>query len=377
MQVKNALPGIRAGVQDQPVTALANLFLPGQPLRDNEQVPQQRCVFFADLVERVNMAVGNDQQMDRRGSIAVPERGSLFVFIDDLRRCFPGKNPAKNTVFSHFLCLCIISPGRAVERTAFLKFRSLRGSLRNFAGTAFANDIVVFQLSGFALRGCIGGFVADVNYIVDDRKTKQYYEDNFFPFLKQFGWTITNAWISAKDTPDYLWKENEEVMSTGLVDPQAHGVVHNVNIGEGSTDDFIRGELNGSISAIQQHFGKTPIGFIWPGGGFSKRAIELAREAGYRVGFTTNPRGPVMFNWVPLADKLDPAHTDWLPEISVNDPRMVLPRYWSKDAAYRIDDVINIGNEAADAAAKSKATELEYYDIVCKSRTGEIPQAAP
>jgi peptidoglycan/xylan/chitin deacetylase (PgdA/CDA1 family) len=212
--------------------------------------------------------------------------------------------------------------------------------------------------------------------IVDDRKRKEFYEANFFPQLKEYGWTMTNAWISAKDTPDYLWKENEEVVATGLVDPQSHGVIHNININEGSSDDFIRGELQGSIDAIKQHFGKTPVGFIWPGGGFTQHAIQLAREIGYRVGFTTNPRGPVMFNWVPQAEKKDDNHTDWLPEIPAKDPRMTLPRYWSIDAAYRIDDVIQINKQAEAAAASSKSTELEYYDIVCKSETGEIPTAA-
>jgi len=182
---------------------------------------------------------------------------------------------------------------------------------------------------------------------------------------------------SAKDTPDYLWKENEEVVATGLVDPQAHGVVHNIPIGDYSDDEFIRGEMQGSIDAIKQHFGKTPVGFIWPGGGFTRRGIELAREAGYRVGFTTNPRGPVMFNWVPQAEQKDPNHPDWLPEIPAKDPRMTLPRYWSIDAAYRIDDVTQISEQAEAAAASSKATELEYYDIVCKSKTGEIPTPVP
>lgn len=213
--------------------------------------------------------------------------------------------------------------------------------------------------------------------IVDDRKRKEYYETHFFSFLKEFNWTLTNAWISAKDTPDYLWKENEEVVATGLVDPQAHGVIHNIPANEGSTDDFLRGELYGSIDAILQHFGKKPIAYIWPGGGFTKRSIEIAREAGYRVGFTTNPRGPVMFNWIPQAEKLDPAHTFWLPEIPAGDPLMTLPRYWSMDAAYRIDDVINIGKQATAQAEQTKATELEYYDIVCKARTGPIPTAAP
>jgi peptidoglycan/xylan/chitin deacetylase (PgdA/CDA1 family) len=213
--------------------------------------------------------------------------------------------------------------------------------------------------------------------IVDDRKRKQYYEDHFFPFLEKYGWTITNAWISAADTPDYLYQENEAVVATGLVDPQAHGVVHNVPVNDYSHDDFILNELEGSIEAIQQHFGKRPIAYIWPGGGFSKRAVELAKEVGYRIGFTTNPRGPVMYNWIPQAAKLDPAHTLWLPEIPAGDPLMTLPRYWSSDAAYRIDDVINIGKQAAAKAAQDKATELEYYDIVCKARTGPIPTLAP
>lgn len=213
--------------------------------------------------------------------------------------------------------------------------------------------------------------------IVDDRKRKEYYETHFVPYLEKYNWRITNAWISAADTPEYLWQENREIQAQGWVDAQAHGVVHNVPAGLYSTDDFIRKELQGSIDAIQQHFGSHPVGYIWPGGGFTPRAVELAREVGYRVGFTTNPRGPVMYNWVPLASQLDPAHTYWMPETPVNDPLMVLPRYWSIDAAYRIDDVINIGDQAAEAAALSRATELDYYDIVCKPLTGEIPTLSP
>jgi peptidoglycan/xylan/chitin deacetylase (PgdA/CDA1 family) len=209
--------------------------------------------------------------------------------------------------------------------------------------------------------------------IVDDRKRQEFYETHFIPFLERYNWTMTNAWISAKDTPEYLWQENQAVVAAGWVDPQAHGVVHNIPIGDYTDDAFIRGELNGSIEAIQKYHGKRPVAFIWPGGGFSARAAELAREAGYRLGFTTNPRGPVMFNWIPQAETLDPAHTFWLPEIGAGDPRMTLPRYWSSDAAYRIDDVISIGKQAEADAEQTRAAELEYYDIVCKSRTGEIP----
>lgn len=213
--------------------------------------------------------------------------------------------------------------------------------------------------------------------IVDDRKRKEYYETHFIPFLEQFDWTITNAWISAPDTAEYLWQENQEVVKAGWVDVQAHGVVHNMPMGGASTEEYILNELAGARQAIEERFGKAPVGFIWPGGGFTARAVELAKEVGYRVGFTTNPRGPVMYNWIPQAAEENPNRPYWLPEIPAGDPLLTLPRYWSTDAAYRIDDVIAIGDEAAAQAEQNRAVELEYYDIVCKPVTGEIPGLAP
>lgn len=212
--------------------------------------------------------------------------------------------------------------------------------------------------------------------IVDDRKRKQYYETHFVPLLEKYHWTITNAWISAVDTPAYLWKENQEIQAAGWVDPQAHGVVHNIPIGEHSTDEYILTELQGSQEAIETYFGKRPVGFIWPGGGFTRRAVELARQVGYLLGFTTNPRGPVMYNWIPQADRTDDNHPLWLPEIPAGDPLMTLPRYWSSDAAYRLEDVAKIGEQAAAQAAANRAVELQYYDIVCQPVTGEIPTLA-
>lgn len=213
--------------------------------------------------------------------------------------------------------------------------------------------------------------------IVDDRKRKEYYETHFIPFLERYNWTITNAWISAPDTPEYLWQENQEVVEAGWVDVQAHGVVHNIPIGGDSTEEYILNELAGARRTIEERYGKAPVGFIWPGGGFTARAVEIAKEVGYRVGFTTNPRGPVMYNWIPQAAEANPNRPYWLPEIPAGDPLLTLPRYWSTDAAYRIDDVIAIGDEAAAYAEQNRAVELEYYDIVCKPLTGEIPEMAP
>ncbi|MCX6034396.1 MAG: hypothetical protein NTV38_05385 [Chloroflexi bacterium] len=66
---------------------------------------------------------------------------------------------------------------------------------------------------------------------------------------------------------------------------------------------------------------------------------------GYRLGFTVNSRNPLM----------------------------VLPRCWDMDASIQINDVMQVGQEAAVYAEQNKATELEYYDIVCAPKYGPIP----
>jgi len=213
--------------------------------------------------------------------------------------------------------------------------------------------------------------------IVDDRKRSEYFEDHFRSLYDEYGWVVVNAWISAPDTPDYLWKENEWVEAQGYVDHQAHGVIHNINMTADASDDFIKNELFGSITVIHDHFGKTPSAIIWPGGVFTKRSVEIAREAGYKVGFTINPRGPVMYNWVPQSDVSDPQRPSYFPEINAGDPLMTLPRYWDTDASIHIDTVRQIGNEAAQYAQSNKAIELEYYDIVCAPIYGKYPEKQP
>lgn len=213
--------------------------------------------------------------------------------------------------------------------------------------------------------------------IVDDRHYAQYFEDHFYPYVQENGWTVTNAWISTPLSTQDLIDSMAGVISAGWVDVQAHGVVHNTPIDNSSSEEYIRSELFGSIEYIQQHFQKTPIAYIWPTGSFTKRGAEVAREAGYRLGFTVNPRGPVMYNWVPLAEQADPGRPSYLPEGPIGDPLMVLPRYWDTDAYLHIDTVRQIGKEAAQYAAEHRQTELDYYDIICKPVTGEIPLPAP
>ena len=215
--------------------------------------------------------------------------------------------------------------------------------------------------------------------IRDDRAFLLTWDTYWRPFWNAYGWPVVNSWISMDDGFVGLWQDMANLSAEGIVDIQAHGAnLHNSPIDPSWSDDQILSELNDSTTFITQHFGKAPIAYIWPGGGFTPRSAELAQQAGYKMAFTINPRGPLMFNWIPLADEQDPNSPYVLiPEGSVNNPLMVLPRYWNIDAIYRMPEAIQISQEAATYAEQNKATELEYYDIVCAPTLGSMPIAEP
>lgn len=248
-------------------------------------------------------------------------------------------------------------------------------------------SITMQQLAGFLQRNeKIPS--RSVLLIADDRHYAGYYRDNFYPLLSKYDWTMTNAWIAHPESNALLVQENVQLQNEGWVDHQAHGVVHNINIteypantvlntelyGSVSVEEFIHKELAGSMDGIRATFGKAPIAYIWPGGGFSRRGVEVAREVGFQLGFTVNPRGPLMFNWIPQADEVDPGRPAFSPEGTLNDPLMLLPRYWDVDAGTHIDTVRQIGEEAAAYAEQVRPVEMEYYDIVCAPRLGPLTQ---
>jgi len=208
--------------------------------------------------------------------------------------------------------------------------------------------------------------------VTDDKHAASYFNILFRPYWLDYGWPVVNAWVSDDLTTADNWKQQEALNAEGWLDYQAHGVISDP-ITRDSTDEYILSELKGPMDVFQAHFNKTPLAFIWPGGGFTAHAVALARQTGYRLGFTTNPRGPVMFNWVPLADSGDPERDTWIPEGPVNDPLMVLPRYWDTDAATHLKEVIQIGLDAAAYARANKPVEMNYYASVCSSDYGTIP----
>jgi hypothetical protein len=246
-------------------------------------------------------------------------------------------------------------------------FRLLMKSLRQNGFQA----INTLQLAGFLEHNSKIPPLS-VLLVTDDKHATSYFNALFRSYWSDYGWPVVNAWVSDDLTTADNWKQQEELNAEGWVDYQAHGVL-SIPITRDSTRDYILGELKGPIDVFQAHFNKTPIAFIWPGGGFTPQAVALARQSGYRLGFTTNPRGPLMYNWIPLADSGDPKRDTWIPEGPVNDPLMVLPRYWDTDAALHLKDVLQIGLDASAYAQANKPAEMEYYSTVCSSAYGSIP----
>jgi hypothetical protein len=285
------------------------------------------------------------------------------------------KNSAPGTVVMVIMFHSITEAGITnPNQTSATDFNALMQALHNNGFQA----ITIPQLTDF-MQANAKIPPRSVLLVADDRHGEEYFRHYFQPYWVQYGWTVVNAWISQNDWNGQLvLPGNIKLEKEGWVDHEAHGVVHNIPMDIYASDAYITSELQGSIEAIQKNFGKTPTAIIWPGGYFSQRSVEIARQLGYRLGFTATPRGPLMFNWVPLADVKDPQRPSWsppgsIPEGAVNDPLMVLPRYWDTDAIRHLSAVMQIGQAAAAYAQSNKATELEYYDILCAPTYGKIP----
>jgi peptidoglycan/xylan/chitin deacetylase (PgdA/CDA1 family) len=194
--------------------------------------------------------------------------------------------------------------------------------------------------------------------IVDDRRPGVVAEV-VLPVADDFDWTVTLGWIIG-DTGPSLWSTMERLAKGGRLDVQSHGLNHRYIV-EGMPEDEMRQEIAGAIPILEEHFGTRPQAFIWPGGNFTPRSVEIAREEGYRLGFTAFSRGPLLFDWVPLGEE----------EQAAGDPLMVLPRAWSTSATVNLQDAADIGGQAASFAEENRQAEATWYAQTCG---GSLPQ---
>jgi peptidoglycan/xylan/chitin deacetylase (PgdA/CDA1 family) len=195
--------------------------------------------------------------------------------------------------------------------------------------------------------------------ILDDRRPGVV-EEYFMPYLEANDWTLTLAWPTTDATNDELWERMETLSETGYLDIQSHGHDH-IYIQDYTPFEEIYEEVYQPIEVIESHFGTTPRALIWPGGNFNQTSVQLAQEAGFKLGFTVFSRGPVMYNWIPLGSE----------ESAMEAPLLVLPRFWSTAADAALDKALKIGEEARVAAEALKAEELAYIALYCQPQDGD------
>ncbi len=201
--------------------------------------------------------------------------------------------------------------------------------------------------------------------ILDDRRPGTA-EDYFLPVNEEHDWTTTLAWpIGDTDKRDgsrageSMWDWIERINATGFFDVQSHGLNH-IYLKDYMTEETVRDEVEGSIPVLKQHFGKTPIAYIWPGGNFTEFGLQVAHEAGFKLGFIERSYGPLQFNWIPLSER----------ERAYNDPLMLLPRYWDTAAFVNLEQAAEIGDAAQEFAKENYDAEAGWYRQNCGS---ELP----
>jgi len=197
-------------------------------------------------------------------------------------------------------------------------------------------------------------------WIVDDRRAGTV-EEHILSVLEKNNWTVTLGWVSGDNNP-LMWQWMETLYASGRLDVQSHGYEHRYMVWD-TPEDVIREEIELPIPLIEEHFGKRPLAFVWPGGNYTPLSVQIAREAGYRLGFTIQSRGPLMYNWIPLGEE----------EQVIQDPFMVLPRFWSTALGVSLDVGLQVSQQAREDAISRYAEEAAYFSQYCGS---ELPALA-
>lgn len=295
------------------------------------------------------------------------------TYIEETCRYLRNKwNPLNATIGTVVLVIRFQNINRGTaELPNSIPLNEVRGLMNQLKSQGF-EAINTEQLQGFVERNAVIP-QRSVYLIQDGNHDEEYFNTVFGDYWKNWKWSVVNGWVSDPDTPNELIDQNVSLEREGLVDHQAQGVFANTKLSDDSAKNVIARELQGSWTGFANIYGKNPLAIIWPNGGFGFRPVEAARQLHFKMGFTMNGRGPIMYNWVPLADDIDPQRPNLIPEGVIDDPLMTLPTYSPQEALMAIDIARSIGKEYSRYAQANKEVEYQYYETVCEPEYSPIP----
>ncbi len=114
MDMEDFLAGIPGRVEDDPEARLGDAFFPSRPAGREQELTEQGFRSFGSLVERGEVDLGDDEDVDRGLGPEVLEGENALGLEEDLRRELPARNTAEEAVAggrsAHDLILSIEAP---------------------------------------------------------------------------------------------------------------------------------------------------------------------------------------------------------------------------------------------------------------------------
>ena len=134
--------------------------------------------------------------------------------------------------------------------------------------------------------------------IVDDRRPGLI-RDRLMPVLEENDWTATAAYIADPNSLQWAWDLMEQLYTSGKLDVQSHGYTGQLYIVPETPLDKIQSEIWNSTQVLEDHFGKRPIAFIWPGGNFTPLSVQVCAPGWLHAWIQRLLAGPAAFQLDP------------------------------------------------------------------------------
>ncbi len=75
------LPAVGSGIHDDPIAAPGDPLLLGKFASDREEMPHELFIFHVQVIDRLDMLVGHDQDVSRRDGMGVPKGSDLSIVV--------------------------------------------------------------------------------------------------------------------------------------------------------------------------------------------------------------------------------------------------------------------------------------------------------